>query len=199
MNADGDTLSLHATATELTIPGPQPRLLAQSPLRIEATLRLGDARRPLQLEAYHSLLSLRARAFTAGTPSATFELSLPRLAPLAAIAGQKIDGNSRVHGTIRQESETTRLDLQADTQLASASPPIAALLGGSSRLQLAAALSPRTLDVARFTLAARALSLSVTGSAKRATTPRRDEMSHGVDIFLTSLLHPFDNPLSGQH
>jgi translocation and assembly module TamB len=174
LTADGDTLALHATTEELTIPGPQPRLLAQSPLRIEATMRLGAARRPLQLEASHSLLRLQARAFTAGTPSVTFELSLPRLAPLAALAGQKIDGTSQLRGTIRQDSQTTHLELAADTQLASAPQLVAALLGGTSHLQLAAALTPQSLDVTRFTLAARASSLSVTGSARRATEPGTD-------------------------
>ena len=171
VNADGGTLALRATTAGLTIPGPQPQLLAQSPLRIEATMRLGEARRPLQLEASHALLTLRARAFTAGTPSATFELSLPRLAPFAALAGQKIDGNSQLRGTIRQDAKTTHLDLVADTRLVGTPQPAAAMLGGASRLQLAAALTPGSLDVARFTLSAPALSLSVTGSAKRATTP----------------------------
>ena len=171
LNADGGVLALHATTEGLTIPGPQPRLLARSPLRVEATMRPGEARRPLQLEVTHALLSLRARALTAGTPSATFDLGLPQLAPLAALGGQQIEGNSQLRGTIRQDSATTHLDLVANTRLTAASGLTAALVGGGSRLQLAAALTPQSLDVERFTLAARTLSLSMSASAKRSTTP----------------------------
>jgi translocation and assembly module TamB len=171
LNADGGALALHATTEGVSIPGPQPRVLARSPLRIEATMRPGEARRPLQLEVTHALFTLKARAFTAGTQSATFEVALPQLAPLAALAGEKMDGNSRLRGSVRLDSATMHLDLVADTRLTSAPQLTTALLGGDSRLQLAAALTPQSLDVERFTLSARTLSLSMSASAKRTTTP----------------------------
>jgi translocation and assembly module TamB len=111
LNADGGDLALHATAEGLVLPGPQPRLLADSPVRIDAMANLKDAARPLEVSADHKLFLLQARANTAGAPSATFELRLRDLAPLAAIAHQSIRGTSEIKGTVKQSSATTRLDL----------------------------------------------------------------------------------------
>jgi len=80
LNADRGDLAVHATAAGLTVPGPEPRLLAESPLRVDATMRLTDAARPLQLTAEHRLFSLQAHAVTAGELNATFDLRLPDLA-----------------------------------------------------------------------------------------------------------------------
>jgi translocation and assembly module TamB len=170
LSADHSVFAVHATAEALLLPGPQPRLLADSPLRVAAALRLNDAERPLQLSADHRLFALQARAVTAGTPRATFDLRLPDLAPLAAMAGQKIRGRTELKGTLEQRSATTRLDLEANTDLASGSNVLAGLLGGASRLQLRAALTDQKLDIERLALNGRTLSVSVSGSAERGTS-----------------------------
>ena len=170
LNADGGDLALHATAEGLVLPGPQPRLLADSPVRIDAMANLKDAARPLEVSADHKLFFLQARANTAGAPSATFELRLRDLAPLAAIAHQSMRGTSEIKGTVKQSSATTRLDLEARTDVAQGEPLLAKLLGGVSHLELAAAMTERNVNVEHLVLNARALSLSVDGAAERGTT-----------------------------
>jgi translocation and assembly module TamB len=170
LNADGGDLALHATAEGLVLPGPQPRLLADSPVRVDATVHLKDAARPLEVSVDHRLFLLQARANTAGAVNATFDLSLRDLAPLAAIAHQDIRGTSEIKGTVKQSSATTRLDLAASTEVAQGASLLAKLLGGVSHLQLAAAMTEHSVNVEHLVLNARTLSLSVDGAAERGTT-----------------------------
>jgi translocation and assembly module TamB len=171
LTAERGALTLRAEADGLTLPGPEPQLLAKSPLRIEAAMQLGDAQRPLQLEAQHPLFALQVRATTAGAPNATFDLHLPELAPFGAIAGQKLTGRSEVRGAIRQEAATTHLEAEADSELARGPTAVAELLGGASRLQLAAALTPRAFTLERLVLSAQKLSVSASGTAERGSIP----------------------------
>jgi translocation and assembly module TamB len=170
LNANGGDLAVHATAEGLVLPGAQPRLLADSPLRIDATIHLKDAARRLEVSADHRLFLLQARTNTAGALSASFDLSLRDLAPLGAIAHQGIRGTSEIKGTVKQDPATTRFDLDARTELAPGAALLAKLLGGASHLQLAAAMTERSVNVEHLVLNARALSLSVDGGAERGTT-----------------------------
>jgi translocation and assembly module TamB len=169
LHADRGTLALRATAAGVVLPGPQPRVLADSALRVDARVQLNAATRPLQLTADHRLFALQVSAVTAGARSATFDLRLPDLAPLAALAGQKMRGRSELKGTLGLSSTTTRLDLEANTVLAGGATQISALLAGASRLQLAAVLTDRTVELQRLALNGRALSVSASGSAQRGT------------------------------
>ena len=170
LNADGGDLALHATAEGLVLSGPQPRLLADSPLRVDATLHLKDDARPLEVSADHRLFLLQARANTAGALSATFDLRLRELAPLAAIAHQSIRGTSEIKGTVKQSSTTTRLDLDARTEDEHEGTLALAKLPRRSHLQLATAMTERSVNVEHSVLNARTLSLSVDGAAERGTT-----------------------------
>jgi translocation and assembly module TamB len=170
LSADGGDLAVHATAAGFVIPGPQPRLLAESPLHVDATMRLRDATRPLQLTASHRLFSLRTQAVTGGALRATFDLRLPDLAPLAAVAGQKLRGTAAIKGTLKQSSATTRLDLDGNTELAQGATLLTSMLAGASHLQLAATFTERAIDVERLTLDGRVLTVSASGSAERGAT-----------------------------
>ncbi|HYM27826.1 MAG TPA: translocation/assembly module TamB domain-containing protein, partial [Steroidobacteraceae bacterium] len=143
---------------------------ADTPLNVDATLRLDSPQRPLQLSASHRLLMLQTHAMTAGEPRANFSLRLPELAPLAAIAGLRVRGSSTLTGTLQQNSGATRLEVDADSELANDLALPVALLSGRSRLQLAVTLTDRALELERLTLNTRMLAASASGSAKRTTS-----------------------------
>jgi translocation and assembly module TamB len=168
LSANGGDLAVHAAAEGLVLPGPQPRLLADAPLRVDANIRLSDASHPVRLTANHRMASLHAEGVTGAGLNATFALRLPDLAPLAAVAGQEIHGRTELKGTLAQSSGKTHLDLGADIELADGATLLASMLGRSSHLQLAAALTKRTLEVERLTLNGRALTVAASGSAERA-------------------------------
>jgi translocation and assembly module TamB len=170
LSADAGSLGIEATASGLVIPGPQPRLLADSPIRIEASMRLKDSDRPVKLSADHQLFTLQADAITAGEFSTTFDLQLRDVSPLAAFAHQSAHGTGEVKGTVKETSAGLRVNVDASTQVARDSTLMAKLLGGTSRLQLAAAITDQRIDIEQFALGGSVLTAQVSGSAERGTT-----------------------------
>lgn len=164
--ADRHLLTVRATAGGVTLPGSQPQVLKGSPIRLDAMLRLDAADRPLQVVLTHRLLELRAHAVTAGTPSATFELRLPDLTPLAALYQQEVRGSMSLSGRVAQDRTTTRLEV-AGTGDVLGSSVAAQLLGANARLNLEATLTATKVDIGRLALTGRALSVSAAGSAER--------------------------------
>ncbi len=164
--ANGRVLTVRATARRIRLPGSHPRLLASSPLNMEATVQLRAAHRPLQLTVTDRLFDLRARALTAGARSATFALRLPDVSPLAALYRQDIRGSMRLSGELAQSGASTRLAVNGSGRLHGAGLA-ARLLGGRTRLRFAADATPTRIDVRRAVLSGRALSVSASGSAER--------------------------------
>lgn len=167
LEADHGDLAVRGVAEGLVIPGSQPRILADSPLRVQATLRLSDDSRPVQLRLEHRLFSLQAQAMIGAPQGGTFALRVPDLAALAAITGQRLAGKADLKGTFTQSSAMTRLDLDANTDLAAEGTTLTSLLAGPLRLHFSGALRQRTIEVERMTLNGRSLSVSAQGSAER--------------------------------
>lgn len=165
--ADGRVLTVRATANPVLLPGSQPRLLRGSPLKLDATLQLHAAHRPLRLLVTNRLFEFKARALTAGTRSATFELRLPDVAPLAKLYHEDIGGAARLSGTIAQAGAKTRLDVDGTGALSGAGLA-ARLLGSRTRLRLEASITSTTADIEHLSLAGNAVSVSATGTAQRS-------------------------------
>jgi translocation and assembly module TamB len=177
LHAEGGGLAVHAVAEGLVLPGPQPRLLSDSPLRVNGTMRFDDAAHPLHLMVDHRLFSLQAQAVTGATQRTTFTLRLPDLAPLAHGFGQKIRGSTELKGTVVQSAATTHLDVDGDIALSADATLLSAMLAGNSHLQLAAALTGQTFELEHLTLNGRTLSASASGSARRG----RAETAHSFE------------------
>ncbi|HWG77692.1 MAG TPA: translocation/assembly module TamB domain-containing protein [Steroidobacteraceae bacterium] len=166
-SADGHLLTLKGLAAGILLPASQPQLLEDSPLTLAGTLRLDATDHPLQLTLTHRLFALQASALTEGNRSASFELHLPDLAPLAALYHQNLRGSLTLSGTLSQSGQLMRAEVHGMGSLTGASPA-AQLLGAHTRLQLAATLNAAALDLQQLTLSGHALTLAVTGSAQRA-------------------------------
>lgn len=193
LRAEGSDLTAQATVEGLVLPGSQPRLLASSPLRLTATMRLSDASRPLRLTADHRLFSLQAQAVTTGPLRGSFALRLPDLAPLAAIAGEQVRGRSELKGMFQQSSAAMRLDLDADNELADGATLLNSMLAGASHLKLAATWTEQTIEVGQLVLNGRIVSVSANGSARRAAdahTLQSLRARYEVDVANLAVLSP---------
>jgi len=100
LRGDQGQLEVQAEARDVRLPGPNPQLLGDSALQVDARLQLDAPERPLVLKASHPLLELAANATTATHPSVNFSLRLPNLAPLAALGGQDVAGEATVKGDL---------------------------------------------------------------------------------------------------
>ena len=185
LEANAGWMKLRATIEGLLIPGPQPKVLADAPLSLNATVRLNDDQRPVELTASHKLFELTANAITAGAQTADLRLRLPNLAPLAAVAGQKLRGNAEVHTHVTRDNDTIHLVADANGDLDGGTAAWAGLVRGSNtRMQLDTRLTDQTITLDRLQLNGRAISLSARGSADRNEAR---EINANLDLNLPDL------------
>ncbi|HEY4210578.1 MAG TPA: translocation/assembly module TamB domain-containing protein [Steroidobacteraceae bacterium] len=168
LKAAGGLLSGHLVLDKVVIPGPNPNLLRESPVTLDATVHMNEGARPLQLTMTHTLFALRANARTAGDRGASVELSLPNLAPLAAMGGQDVKGSSTLKADVAYDGQVTKLTADAASQIQGGSGPAVSLLRGASRLQVVGEVDDSTVSVSKLLLEGNSLSLSVNGTAQRS-------------------------------
>ena len=165
--ADGRVLTAHARADGIVLPGSQPQLLEGSPLTVRAVMQLAQRGRPMRLAVTHRLLELHAQVITAGARSATFELVLPHLAPLAALDHEPVGGRMTLGGDVAESGSSTRLDVRGAGDL-SGTGSAARLLGNDPHLHLIATLTSAAVQVERLDLTGRGLAVSAAGTAERS-------------------------------
>ncbi len=177
LNADVDTdrglAALHAVIGGLQIPGPQPRLLADDSIKADATLRLDDPARRLDLTATHKLFSLRAQALLTGKPSASAELRLLNLTPLAAFAGLDVHGSAVLNAQLDGFPALPHLKLDAAAALEPGTQFWAAAVGDRARLQLSATLKDQMLAVDSLRFSGHAVAASANGAVGRRSIKGR--------------------------
>ena len=171
-----------AVIEALRIPGPKPELLAASPIRLGAEVRLDDPARPVRFTVEHPLLSAAGRATTAGAQTASVSLRLPDLAPIGAVAGLELGGSGMIELRSTQDGAATSIDADGVIALSKGPAPAPALLGSAARLALSARLAGSEISLSRLTLDGAAVTLAASGrsgaaglDAKvKATLPRLD-------------------------
>src|SRR6266478_6029890 len=177
LTADSGTAALHALVGGLRIPGPQPKLLQDSPVKIDASMRLDDAARPLDLLASHRLFSLHATTeltpAAADKRSAALELRLPDLAPLAALGGQIVRGSALVKAELRLDPAATHLTLDASAALRVGTEIWSGAVGDSAALQLSGTLTDRAITLESMKFTGRAASFAASGDVSRSVPGSR--------------------------
>ena len=172
LTAARGTVGVVGVLNGLTIPGPEPKLLANEPLEINASMRLDDASRPLVLVATHRLLSLKAQAVTAGQRGATLELHLPDLAPFARIAAQDLHGDATIKAQLALRGPVLNLTVDAGAGVSGGKSEWVHVLGNRVDLQLSGAVSDESISVESLRVAGGAFSVSGSGSARRSSGAR---------------------------
>jgi translocation and assembly module TamB len=171
LSAGSGMAKLHALIGGLLIPGPAPRLLRDSPVTLDASIRLDQAARPLAVNVSHRLFSLSGSAATAATEgerSATLELKLPDLAPLAAIGGQQVRGSALVKARLMNDGKATRLAVDANAALVPGTEIWSGPVGDRADLQLSGVLTDESVRIDSMKLKGRSVTLTANGEWSRA-------------------------------
>jgi len=166
-SARSGTAAGHAVVGGLRIPGPAPGLLEDSALTLDASMRLDEAARPLDLTASHRLFSLHATAETAaeaaGERHATLELRLPDLGSLGALGGPSVGGSALVKAQLRSDSAATHLTLDANATLRAGKEIWSGLVGTSANMQLSGTLTGRAVTLESLKFTGQSVSLTASG------------------------------------
>jgi translocation and assembly module TamB len=173
IDADRGLAALHAVIGGLQIPGTQPRLLADDLIKVDASLRLDDPARRVELTATHKLFSLRAQALLTGKPSASGELRLLNLAPLATFAGLDVHGSAVLNAQLDGFPALPHLKLDAAAALEAGTQFWAAAVGDRARLQLSATLKDQVLAVDSLKFSGHAVAASANGAVGRRSVKGR--------------------------
>jgi translocation and assembly module TamB len=99
--------------------------------------------------------------------SATLELRLPDLSPLAALGGQNVRGSALVKAQLRLDAAATHLTLDASAALRGGTEIWSGAVGNSATLQMSGALTDRTITVENLKFTGRAASLTASGEVAR--------------------------------
>jgi translocation and assembly module TamB len=175
--ADHGKAELHALIQGLKIPGSQPRLLEADPVKIDASVRLDDPARRVELTASHRLFGLKAQAVTAGEQSATLEVRLPNLTPLAAYAAQDVRGSAVINAQLSGYPAVTHITLDASAALMPGTQVWAGAVGDRARVEFSGALKDDSLSIDNVKLSSRAILLSASGSVGGRAIDGRWELS----------------------
>jgi translocation and assembly module TamB len=165
LNVDGDmgAARLAGSAEAVRLPGDHPALFAAAPVRFQAQADLKAPSRPVTFAITHKLAGLTGSAQTRGALKADADLTIPSLAPFAALEKIDMRGSAGVHIAVAQAAKqmTIALDGRMDTQ--GAAIP-AKLLGRKATLTLNAVLEGADLTQSRVRLHGAAIATDVEGT-----------------------------------
>lgn len=150
---------LHAGLDGLHIPGPAPDLFASGPLTVDATAQLAEATRPVQFTLNDALFSVVG---TADTTQGRIRLTVPNLAPFAAIGGVNLQGHSELD-IAAQYGGVINVTAAGGVGIVGGMSPIPALIGESGTIDLAASAHGDDVTVSRFALKGTNFSATASG------------------------------------
>jgi translocation and assembly module TamB len=168
---------LHALARGVTIPGSQPRLLESDPLKIDASVRLDDPARRLDVAVSHRLFSLRGQAVTAGDQSATVDLQLPNLTPFAGYAAQELRGSAVIHAQLSGYPSATRIQLDASGALLPGPQIWARAIGDRARLEFSGSFKDAALNIDSLKFSGNTLALGANGTVSARSIKGRWDLA----------------------
>jgi translocation and assembly module TamB len=150
-------MDLIGDAVDMRIPGDHPDLFAQAPVDLKAHADLRSASRPVAFALSHRLLSITGYAQTRGHSKLRMDITVPSLAPFAALANEDVQGRITFRLNAEQDGDETHLD--ADGRIDTRGGSIfARVLGRNARVALGAAI--KDLDIIRSRVAIDGAALS---------------------------------------
>jgi translocation and assembly module TamB len=164
LTAENGSASLRGKVEGLRIPGPQPALLTSDPIELDATMKLDQPSRPMDLHANHRLFTLRGQWLTAGKQSASLDLHLIDLTPFAALAGQHVGGTADIQGHVDYSKSSARISLNANADFQSATQGWPDMLGRHASARLTGTLASNAITLESLKVSGRAVNATASGT-----------------------------------
>ncbi len=165
LSGNSGQVSLNASAEALRLPGPRPDLLGAAPVHMTAQVQLDAPTRPVKFMLSHPLLMAKGDVTTAGAPGGTVALTLPDVAPLAALGGVDLQGHGAFDIKASTADGTTRADVDGALDITGGMAPIPALVGDAT-IGASMALTGQDFTLSRLAIDGRTVKLSGTARLK---------------------------------
>jgi translocation and assembly module TamB len=133
LRGDDGSVDLAGAVSGVAVPGLHPDLFARAPVEFAAHADLKAPSRPVRFTFSHPLVRLSGEAQTRGGQKLTALLTVPSLAPFAALQGIDFGGRATARLSLAQAGQQFQLTLNGRAQAHGASVP-ARILGPSASL-----------------------------------------------------------------
>lgn len=181
-DVSGDRGMLHAVgaAEGLRVPGDRPDLFARAPVQIDATIDLTRKTMPVAFSLSHPLLAIRGHADTQGKPRVSATVTVPSLAPFAALQNAELGGSAQFQIDAAQNGSAASLAVDGRMRTTGSSA-IARLLGQNATLTLRAATDGADITQSHILLQGAGVRSETTG------TFRNKSLNYAVALALPDL------------
>ncbi len=165
VTGDNGRVDLVGVATGIRIAGDHPSLFASAPVLIKTHADLTKATRPVRFSVTHPLVTVNGVADTRGTTKLAAKITVPALAPFAALQGEDVRGSAIFDVGLTQDAKKTTLELNGRMN-AEGPSLIARVLGHNAVLSLQAALDGSDIMDSKVSLQGAGVKLQAAGSFK---------------------------------
>jgi translocation and assembly module TamB len=169
VTGDAGHVQLHATVSDLHVPGPRPDIFGAAPVTLDASARLDAPDRPVTFELHHTLLSLDGTAKTEGVQQVQAHLVLPDLSPFAAAGGVDIHGSTDLDIQAGMRDGTTTASAKGRVAVTDGMAPVPALIGADASIDVAASLRGQDITLSHLAVNGKALAVSAHGGLSDQT------------------------------
>ncbi len=166
ISGEGGHVRLDGNAMGVTLPGSHPDIFSRAPLAFDAQANLNAPGWPVTFHLRHPLASLSGEARARGGQTLTAQLSVPALAPFAALQGIELRGSATARLSLTQAGQQLRLTLNGgmDTQGATT---VARMLGRTAALDFQAVAEGADIANSSIRLHGAALDAEVAGNFRK--------------------------------
>ncbi len=124
-------------------------------------------------------------------PKADVVLTVPSLAPVAAIADQRIAGSTKLHlVAAEQRDQSTTIAVDGTVDLTAAPGPAVKLVGPSGRLSLLVRLSNQLVTIKRLNITGAGFAAAISGTVATGAAPARVALNTHLALNNVALLSP---------
>ncbi|HEY0105523.1 MAG TPA: translocation/assembly module TamB domain-containing protein [Rhizomicrobium sp.] len=164
LRAGGGSGDFIGVVQQLTLPGKQPGLFAGQPFRFSARIDFEAPVRPVAFTLDHPLIAAKGTLQTRDALAGTMTVTLPALAPLAALAGIGIEGRAALN--LKLTNADGDIGLVADGGIdAVADSPAGRLLGKTAKFVARAAFHGGALQSLQAQAVGAGIAAHVAGSS----------------------------------
>ncbi len=156
-------VEMHATITDLHVPGPKPDVLATAPVKLDVTAQLAAPGRPVTFAIHHPLIAIDGSAQTEGDRQAQAHVVVADLTPLAALGGVDIQGSTDLNLKAAMTGNTTMAAVTGKVGIIGGMAPVPALIGPDGSIDAAAELRGQDVTLQHLTVNGKALQVSAQG------------------------------------
>jgi translocation and assembly module TamB len=166
VNADisgsaGGPLTVKGRIDGIRLPGPDPALLAATPLTLDATWKPNGT---LRFALRHALFAADGTADLGAAERVRATLSVPRIAPLAAVGGVDLHGQTNLRVDATRNAGVITLELDGTAGITGGMSPVPALVGDTGTVHLRATVTGKDVTVSRFTAAGKTFNIAAHGT-----------------------------------